>query len=38
MREYLFSFEKVLMVEIKCDLSAFPEKQLLTVVLVNDIH
>lgn len=37
MREYLFS-SKILTVEIKYGLSAFPEKQLLIVVLVNSIH
>lgn len=38
MREYLLASKKVLMLEIKYDLSALPEEQLLTVVLVNDIH
>lgn len=34
MRGYLFSSRKVLTVEIECDLSAFPEQRLLTIVLV----
>lgn len=38
MREYLLASKKVLMLEIKYDLSTLPEEQLLTVVLVNDIH